>query len=197
MKSKQKSVDSKISKAIQRAFRSRLETKVNILNVSPTAISAAGAVYNLSNAIVQGDDYNNRTGDMITSVGSTLNFRFRAIGTDQTARFIVVRDDINTGVTPAVTDILETPIYRSEFNARTTIQQKRFKVLMDAYIDSNLNGETLKTVTKTISPHGKTFYNGGTAVVASNGKGSLFLLVIGDASTGLLEFTWQQRFVDA
>lgn len=185
-----------VASVVSRVLARRAEVKSILVSQAPTVISSTGAISNLSSTIAQGDDVNQRNGDMIISHGSTMNFRFRAVGTDQTARFIVVRDNFNLGTAPAVTDILATPLYRAEFNPLTVVQQKRFTILMDKYLDSNLNGETLKTVSMNIPPSGKIYFNGAGAVGTSNGRGALFLLVIGDAATGMFEFTYQIRFID-
>lgn len=186
----------KMGLEIARAFKNRLEVKSVLISQAPTVISAPGIVQNISSNVAQGDDRNQRNGDTIISAGGTLNFRFRAVATDQTARFIVVRDNFNQGAGIAVTDVLESPLYRSEYNALTVLQQKRFTILLDQFVDSNLNGETLKTKTSKITPHGKVYYNGAAAVGASNGRGAIFLIIIGDAATGLYEFTYQFKWND-
>lgn len=187
---------SRVQAEVQRALKKRAEVKSILVSQAPTVISSTGSVSNITSTIAQGDDINQRNGDMIISHGATLNFRFRAISTDQTARFIVVRDNFNQGVAPVITDVLATPLYRSEFNPTNVIQQKRFTILLDRFLDSNLNGETLKTKTCTIPPHGRIYYNGGAAVGTSNGRGAIFLFVIGDAATGMYEFTYQVRYID-
>jgi hypothetical protein len=183
-----------IHNEIAKAFYKRLEVKSILVSQSPTLISSTGASNNITSTIAQGDDLNQRNGDTIQSAGGILNFRFRAVTTDQTARFIVVRDNFNQGAGIAVTDVLESPLYRSEYNAKTVLQQKRFTILMDKFLDSNLNGETLKTVSCKIAPHGKIYYNGAASAGTSNGRGALFLIVIGDAATGLYEFTYQVKW---
>jgi hypothetical protein len=179
---------------IAKAFYRRLEVKSILVSQAPTTISATGNTNNITSTIAQGDDVNQRNGDTIQSAGGTLNFRFRAVGTDQTARFIVVRDNFNQGAGIAVTDVLASPLYRSEYNPLTVLQQKRFTILMDKFVDSNLNGETLKTMTCKIAPSGKIFFNGAASAGASNGRGALFLVVIGDAATGQYEFTFQVKW---
>jgi hypothetical protein len=179
---------------IAKAFYRRLEVKSVLVSQSPTLISSTGSSNNITSTTAQGDDINQRNGDTIQSAGGVLNFRFRAIGTDQTARFIVVRDNFNIGSGIAVSDVLAAPLYRSEYNPLTVLQQKRFTILMDKFVDSNLNGETLKTMTCKIPPHGKIYYNGAASAGTSNGRGAIFLIVIGDATTGMYEFTYQVKF---
>lgn len=192
MSKKGRSVASQIQKALNR----RTEIKSILVSQAPLAVSPLGTVSNMSSTIGQGDDINQRNGDVILSQGYTLNFRFRAITTDQTARFILFRDNFNLGTTPAVTEVLAAALYRSEYNPIAVVQQKRFTILLDSFLDSNINGETLKTITKKIPSSGKIFYNGTAAAGASNGRGAIFILVIGDASTGLHEYTLQIRYMD-
>jgi hypothetical protein len=196
MRKRNQAVSSNLQRQIARAFKHRLEVKSILVSQSPTTISSTGTVWNLTSNVAQGDDRNQRNGDTIQSAGSVLNFRFRAVTTDQTSRFLVVRDNFNQGTGIAVTDVLESPLYRSEYNALTVLQQKRFTILLDTFLDSNLNGETLKTHATKIAPSGKIYYNGAAAVGASNGRGALFLVVIGDTSTGSYEFTYQQKWND-
>jgi hypothetical protein len=185
-----------VENKIQRALNKRSEIKSVLVSQSPLAVSALGTVSNMSSNIGQGDDVNQRNGDTILTQGYTLNFRFRAVTTDQTVRFILFRDNFNLGTTPGVSDVLASPLYRAEYNPLFVVQQKRFTILLDTFLDSNLNGETLKTMSKRIPPSGKIFYNGAAVAGASNGRGAIFLLVIGDASTGLHEYTLQIRYMD-
>jgi hypothetical protein len=185
-----------LQREIAKAFKNRLEVKSILVSQSPTLISSTGTSNNITSTIAQGDDRNQRNGDTILSAGGILNFRFRAITTDQTARFLVVRDNFNQGAGIAVTDVLESPLYRSEYNALTVLQQKRFTILLDKMVDSNLNGETLKTISCKIPPSGKIYYNGAASAGTSNGRGALFLIVIGDATTGLYEYTFQVKWND-
>lgn len=189
---KKQSVETMIQKALNR----RSEVKSILVSQSPLAVSAAGTVSNMTSNIGQGDDVNQRNGDTILSQGYTLNYRFRAITTDQTVRFILFRDNFNLGTTPGVSDVLAAPLYRAEYNPLFVVQQKRFTILHDSFLDSNINGETLKTTTKRIPSSGKIYYNGAAVAGASNGRGAIFLLVIGDASTGLHEYTLQIRYMD-
>jgi hypothetical protein len=189
---KKQSVESMIQKALNR----RSEVKSILVSQAPLAVTALGTVSNMTSNIGQGDDINQRNGDTILTQGYTLNFRFRAITTDQTVRFILFRDNFNLGTTPGVSDVLATALYRSEYNPMFVVQQKRFTILLDSFLDSNINGETLKTQTKRLPSSGKIFYNGAAVAGASNGRGAIFLLVIGDATTGLHEYTLQIRYMD-
>lgn len=185
-----------VENKIQRALNKRSEIKSILVSQTPLAVATAGTVSNMTSNIGQGDDVNQRNGDTILSQGYTMNFRFRAVTTDQTVRFILLRDNFNLGTTPGVTDVLAAASYRAEYNPLFVVQQKRFTILLDTFLDSNLNGETLKTMTKKIPPSGKIYYNGAAVAGASNGRGAIFLLVIGDAATGLHEYTLQIRYMD-
>jgi hypothetical protein len=182
---------------VQRMFVRSLEHKVNLLSQASTTITNTGALSSLTSVIAQGDDINQRSGDQITIRKFTINFRFGAVTTNQTCRFIVVRDMMNQGAAPAVTDVLAAALYRSEYNPTLVVQQKRFLVVHDEFIDSNLNGETLQTRVVVRNSPNKVFYNGAAAAGTSNGKGSYWILVIGDAITGLYEYTSQIWYTDA
>lgn len=157
--------------------------------------TTAGIVNNLSNGIIQGDDINQRSGDQIRIKSHRLMVRSSAITVNQTFRFIWFRDNMNRGTTPTVLEVLNTASFMSQL-APAPLQQKRFTILADFQLDCNVAGEAIKSHVMNISGS-NVFYNGATAVAASNGPGALFLLEIGDSITGLFDFSYEPIYTDA
>jgi len=186
-----------IDKAVKRALMRIAEPKVFSTQAAGNLISSSGTVINLSNGIVEGDGINNRSGTVVTITKQNLRFNFEAFTVTQSARVILFRDMMNGGSTPSVTDVLPATGYLSHYSDVREIQQARFDILWDVVIDCNLNGEATKTLRKVASRPKKVFYNGTTAVASANGKGSIFLLVIGSASTGVYDWDWQAVFNDS
>jgi Na+-transporting NADH:ubiquinone oxidoreductase subunit NqrF len=172
-----------------------LEKKRFALISNGNSNATAGIVNNLTNGIIQGDDINQRSGDQIHIMSHTLKVRASAITVNQTFRFIWFRDNMNRGTTPTVTEVLNTANYMSQY-APAALQQKRFTILRDVMLNCNVNGESIKSRSISI-PGGVVYYNGATAVAASNGPGALFLLTIGDSLTGLFDFSYEPIYTDA
>lgn len=170
-----------------------------VLSVAQTTqtISSSGTVINLTNSIVEGDDIYNRSGTKVKILSQLIRFRFSAVSTNQSARFLLVKDNINTGTTPTVIDILPTASWQSHYSDVRTIQQNRFTILHDETLDVSINGEAVKSVYKRFTRKYPVFYNGATAVSSSNGKGATFLVVIGSSSTGIFDYDWQGVFNDS
>jgi len=102
---------------------------------------------------------------------------------------------MNRGTTPTVLEVLNTASFMSQL-APAPLQQKRFTILADFQLDCNVAGEAIKSHVMNISGS-NVFYNGATAVAASNGPGALFLLEIGDSITGLFDFSYEPIYTDA
>lgn len=172
-----------------------LEHKRFALLNTTNSNTTAGVVINLTNGIIQGDDINQRSGDQIRIKSHRLMVRSSAITVNQTFRFIWFRDNMNRGTTPSVLEVLNTASFMSQL-APAPLQQKRFTILADFQLDCNVAGEAIKSRVINISGN-NVFYNGATAVAASNGPGALFLLEIGDSITGLYDFSYEPIYTDA
>lgn len=172
-----------------------LEKKRFALVSTTNTNATAGIVNNLTNGIIQGDDINQRGGDQIRIISHKLHVRASAITVSQTFRFIWIRDNMNRGTTPTVTEVLNTANFMSQYNP-APLQQKRFTILKDFSLNCNLTGESIKSRIIEI-PGSVVYYNAQTAVAAANGPGALFLLTIGDAITGLFDFSYEPIYVDA
>lgn len=192
-----KATDSRIRKTVQRMMRQQLERKVLISSITAALPSTAGTITQLTNFIVQGDNFNQRAGDKITCADMSLRVNATAIVNSTTIRFILFQDHQNNGSTPVVTDVLDTADYLSGYNQLSVLQQRRFRIIHDRTLDVNIAGEALKTREYRLPKSGVTWYNGATAVAASNGKGAMFMLVIASASAGTGDYTWTYRYYDA
>lgn len=186
-----------VSSMIERAILKRAEHKNYINQQLANVVATTGAVINLSNTIVQGDNYNNRSGNTIRLYHQKLLIESSAVTTSSTNRYILVRDMENNGVTPAVTDILDAASYIAGYSSLETVQQHRFVILKDWVTNNNINGEQRTSLSYTNSQPSKVHYNGPTAIASANGKGALFLLVIGSGSTALYDFSWQGFYTDS
>lgn len=185
-----------MGKLIEKALNKRAERKNYINQQLSNVVATTGAVINLSNNIIQGDNYNNRSGNTIRLMYQKLLIECSAIINSSTNRFILVRDMENNGVTPAVTDILDAASYIAGYSSLETVQQHRFTILKDWVTNNNINGEQRTSLTYTNAQPAKVFYNGTTAVASANGKGAIFLLVIGSGSTAVYDFSWQGFYTD-
>lgn len=182
---------------VKRTMQQLLERKVLVSSITAALPSTTGTVTQLTNFIVQGDNFNQRAGDKITCADHRLKVNATAIVNSTSIRFIILQDMQNNGTTPAVTEVLDTADYLAGYNQLLVLQQRRFKILHDATVDVNIAGEALKTREYVLPKSGVTWYNGATAVAASNGKGALFMLIIASAAAGTGDYTWTYRYYDA
>lgn len=185
-----------VETTVQKVLDKRAEKKVSVTGLTPVTIAATGLMNNISANVAQGDNFDQRTGDKITYVSHRIMMRFTALVASQSARFILFSDRFNQGTLPAITDVLQTNTYTAAYNQLLVMQQKRFLIHKDVTIDCSITGESIKTVWVNLGRTGDVFYNGTTAVSASNGKHSLFVLIIGSASTGTYDFVIESLFVD-
>lgn len=195
MTNKRNMTRSRKSRPTPRVAMHVLEKKRFALVSNTNSNATAGVVNNLTNGIIQGDDINQRSGDQIRIVSHMLKVRASAITVSQTFRFIWFRDNMNRGTTPTVTEVLNTANFMSQY-APAPLQQKRFTIVKDFSLNCNLAGESIKGRSFTL-PGSNVFYNGATAVAASNGPGAMFLLTIGDSITGLYDFSYEPVYTDA
>lgn len=186
-----------VTQQIERAILRRAEHKNYINQQLATVVATAGAVINLSNTIIQGDNYNNRSGNTIRLFHQKLLINVAAVINSSTNRFILVRDLENNGNTPVVTDILDAASFVAGYSSLETVQQRRFVILKDWVTNNNINGEQRTSLTYTNSQPAKVYYNGPTAIASANGKGALFLLAIGSGSTAVFDFSWHGHYTDS
>jgi len=185
-----------LTKQVRSIIDGMSETKVNsLINVSQT-VAAAGAIYDVTVNIAEGNDIFNRSGTNIMLEEIRLYYRCFSVVSSQTFRFILFQDRFNGGGLPGVTDLLPSGTYLSQFSDVRTIQQQRFIIIDDWYANSQIAGEIIKSHRRSIKCHKKIFYNGATAVSASAGHNSVYLCVIGSSSTGTFDFRIQMLYKD-
>ena len=183
--------------AIVKAYmRNTLEKKVFSVSAVGTAITTAGVVIPITNGIIEGDDIANRQGTVINLLRSRI--LLRAVGTaSHSQRFILFRDMLNLQAFPTTNLLLPTGTWISQYSDVREMQQHRFKIIKDITMDLNVAGRNVVTKEYDIPLKGKVFYNGATAVAASEGPGAYYLLVIGSAVSGSYDYTIQTVFNDA
>lgn len=181
----------------RRVLLSTAELKVKTVATAVANTSTTGTVINLSNNVVEGDDIFDRSGTKIFIKRSILRLRAIAAVASQTTRFILFRDVMNQGNTPTVSEVLPNVSVIGNWSDTRYHQQNRFKIIDDWIVDVNINGESIKTKTFEHNNVGTVLFNGPTAVASSNGKGALFLLVIGSAATGFYEYNSTILFNDS
>lgn len=186
-----------VAALVRKAMLGLAETKVYSTQAITQTVSNTGVVSNISNGIIEGDDIANRSGTRITVRKLRLYYRCFAVGASQTFRFILFRDLFNQGTTPGVVDLLPAVTWYSQYSDIHQIQQKRFHIIDDWIADSNLTGNLIRSREKNITLQAPIFYNGTTGVAASNGKGAMFLLVIGSSSTGTFDWSVQLDYNDS
>lgn len=184
---------------VKNMIDSRLEHKRCSATITSTDALTAGVVIPISAGVVQGDDINQRSGDVISP--RTLAFRLEAqvssaSFTSYSLRCIIFQDTINPfGTLPAVTEVLATASPQSCYNV-VHAQQTRFKILYDGIV--NPVGQTSMTrinVVKSIPMKGKIHYSATTGA-ASSSKNSLYALFITENSqAGITVYNWAWELV--
>lgn len=184
-----------IARTVKEVIESTAENKRLVFLDNTNIVSNTGTVVNISNNIVQGDNFSDRTGDQIRALHQTLYVRGTAITDNQSIRFIWFKDNTNRGTTPAVTEVLDTASVTSQYNG-VTMQQRRFTIYHDLTLDLSLNGEIIKHAERVVNRRQQIFYNGAAAVASANGPGATFVLVIGSHATGQWDASAMIRFLD-
>lgn len=189
--------EAQIAAVARRVFDRRVEKKVYSQTAVGASIVTTGTVLAISVGIVEGDDVFNRSGTVVRLTKVRALFRGTAVTTSSSVRFILFRDMLNIGTTPSASELLPTSTWISQYSDVREMQQKRFHIIKDVTMDLNIAGQNVVTKQYDINMDGKVFYNGVNNAAASNGKGALFLLVIGNAISSAYDYTLQLVFTDA
>jgi len=167
-------------------------------------VTSTGTVAPLS-LCAQGSDITNRIGDTINVVNWRLSAHATGITvtSPQFLRLLVVRDGQCNGATPSVADILQDPTDDIALHSPITfINTTRFEVLGDAILVICSGPSEIATSAQVVKfQDTRPFsirYVGTTALAASQGRNSLFLLAISDtaATSPLLTFFSTITFQD-
>lgn len=186
-----------IAGEIQRVLLRRQEHKVFSTQLAGVTISPTGTVIPFSEFIVEGSDVNQRSGTTIRTIKQFLKFTVSTTTVSQSARLILFRDLFNTGTLPTVTEVLPATNMLSHFSDIRQQQQRRYHILMDRMFDVSIAGNSIHSEAHEFSFKGNVYYNAATAVVGANGRGSIFLLVIGNSNTALYDYDWQCVYSDS
>ncbi len=174
-----------------------IEEKILETVQSSTGFDTTGTVYPISQ-IAQGLDYTNRVGDSIKMQRIVVRWRiFKAsAATASLCRIILFRDLDGYGTAPATSDVLQTvgsataPLTPIDF-----LNRKRFSIIRDELYDVNSTGDSTYTGVWDLAHEGHVMYLGTTAAAASNGKGSVYILVVSDEATNVPTIAFSSRIV--
>jgi hypothetical protein len=186
----------KVRTMVRSMLSSQLENKAFISSISAAATSTSGGVLELSNNIVQGDDFGNRTGNEITPISHAIRLTSTATTNSQVTRFVIFQDTMNRAAAPAVTDVLHTADYMSPYNRLLVKQQKRFRILYDRFFNLCVNGQNIHTCLVSLPKIPKIYFNGVGGSSASAGKNSIYILVIASATSGEYDYAWNIEYHD-
>lgn len=150
-------------------------------------MDTAGFIYSIS-TMAQGLDYlSNRVGDSIKLQNIEIRFRVvMATGAAQTqGRIIVFRDLDGYGTLPTVADVLQTA---SVLSPKNYLKNDRFSILYDELFALSQQGDSNEVGVIHLPHEGHVKYLGTTAAAASNGKGSIYVLIISNESGATVPF---------
>jgi hypothetical protein len=189
-------------RVVKDIINGNIEHKYGTVSVAETVVTTAGSVKLITQNITQGDDVNNRTGDMITIDHLKLVINVRNTDTAATnifsTRIILFADNLNVGAAPAVGDVLNSAALTSGYSP-ISASKNRFRIYADFIIDSVSNTNTA-TVSKdlTYKINRKCFFSAASGS-SSNGKGSLFMLEICNfaSANNVMSYGWELKYSDA
>lgn len=190
-----------MAREVNQILLSKAEHKyLSNIHASATTSSAAGFVHTITQPIVLGDDLQQRDGRQITHLSTQLRFSVNlpSLAISGVFRVIWFVDRLNTGVVPAVTDVINTASVTSgyTFNA---VANKRYTIIVDRTY-SMVVAATTQHITPVLSYKHQypVTYNGTTNVSTANGAGAQFCLVITDLGANQPQYSMEAltRFID-
>ena len=170
-------------------IRKLVNVEEKFLDVSGSqTVSSTGSIVALSQ-IAQGSDYTNRVGDSIKL--QRIEFRAKYImntaSTGTILRVIIFRDLFQQGVDPTVTNVIGGT---GALNPKNFLLRDRFSLLYDELCYMSNVGEDGGVIQFSMPHEGHVKYIGTTAATASNGFGSIYMLLLSDEATNVPTFTW-------
>jgi len=173
-----------------------VEEKVIEVDYASNTFDTSGDLVSIS-TVVQGLDYNQRVGNSIKLQEIEINARIfmNTTSGNTVYRFLVVRDLDGYGTTPAVSDILANGVgsATAPLAIKDFLNRKRFSILFDEMGTLSPQGERGVYITVKMEHAGHILYLGSTAAAASNGKGSLYILVLSDETVNMPSLAFQSR----
>lgn len=179
---------------------SNLETKVVSFDLGNVASATTGAVLPITQFIEQGDGLNQRSGNTVKveKVRMYVSFANTLASAVLLQRIIVFSDSMANGAAPAVVDVLEAATVQSGYD-QINSQRNRFKIYADKMFDQVAATQTGQRVWEHRIRLNKTVYFNAASGATSDGKGSLFYLIISSQANALIthRFGCEIRFTDA
>lgn len=191
-----------VARTVQSIVTSMAEVKDYLKIQGTTTALTAGSVNSVSQAIVLGDEINQRTGRQIRllSMDVRLSASLPITSPAATIRFLLISDHMSLGAVPAVTDVLEFASIVSPINV-TADQAHRFKVLYDKSYPMVFTGANQEVFARALIPfREKVEYLVATDVVGANYKNAIYMLVIsniGGIIAPVYTYTVNMKFLDA
>jgi hypothetical protein len=172
-------LEKRVEKISRYLAHHRGDPKICSITVTQTP-TTAGLVTYLSQ-IAQGDDGSDRAAYRVNS--QYMEFSLSSISTlTNNLRVIIVRDKLNQGALPAVTDILAAAGVYSPLAYFNNIAQKRFIPLFDRTYSSSAVGTLSHRDKARINDTCTTHFTNTTGAVASAASNVYFMLVISDVA---------------
>jgi hypothetical protein len=181
----------------------KAERKVFTFNQAFTAASSAGSIVPITQALVQGDNLDNRTGDKVTLTDLHVSINMAAnavaLATQQgTIRHILFYDTMANGAVPSVADVLQSASVTGRYTA-VNLLKKRFRIIWD-FTQPLVNTSATHVIHRELHERSKTpvFYQDGTNIAGANSKNAMFMLVITDQAVNPpgSQFSIQSQFID-
>jgi hypothetical protein len=162
------------------------------------AITVGGGISNLS-LVAQGDDINNRSGDVILMKELDMRIAFfqGTAGQSVSIRMIVFSDSMGSGGTVGITEFLFSANFTSSYLGSNR-QRGRFKVFHDELFTMVGAAESMEVVKHIKMPiNQKRYFNDGTATATSVGKNTLYLLILGSTTVPVFAIQHSLRYTDS
>ena len=144
-------------------------------------------------------DYTERVGNSIKLQSIDVRYRIfmNTSSGNSVVRVIIFRDLDGYGTAPAISDVLQDGVGTSTapLSEHDFLNRKRFSILYDYINTLSPQGERGYCAHVHIPHEGHVLYLGSASSATSNGKGSVYMLVISDESTNTPSVAFQSRLV--
>lgn len=136
--------------------------------------------------VSQGTDYTNRIGDSIKL--QKIEFKAALVKSNSsittTCRCIIFRDLDNYGTAPTISDVLDAGAAGGNVLAQYNwLNRERFSILYDEMFTLDQVANPGEMIGWKAAHEGHVKYVGTAAAAASNGKGSIYILMVSDEAT--------------
>jgi hypothetical protein len=174
-----------------------IETKVLDTIKTSTTVNTTGAPICVSE-IAQGLDFNNRVGDSIKLQHLECRLRlYQNTGaTETTMRAVCFRDLDGYGTAVTSADLFETVgVVSAPLSPFKWLNRERFAILYDELICFNSTGQQTEEIVFSLAHGGHVKYLGTTAAAASDGKGSIYWVLLSDEATNTPSYAFYSRIM--